>query len=222
MNFDAARIAMVESQIRPNGVRDTAILEAMASLPRELFVPEAGRALVYRDGPVLAAEPAAGAPARYLLAPMTLARMLQALNPSQADKALDVGGVTGYSAAVLARTCGKVFALEASESLASKTQECLKAAGARGVEVYSGPLNEGLAKEQPFSLILVNGAASQEPEQLLGQLAVGGRLAVIVRKGWFGHAYLFTRSAGGVSGRPIFDAGAEILPGFEAVPQFAF
>ncbi len=81
MNFDAARIAMVESQIRPNGVRDTAILEAMASLPRELFVPEAGRALVYRDGPVLAAEPAAGAPARYLLAPMTLARMLQALDP---------------------------------------------------------------------------------------------------------------------------------------------
>jgi protein-L-isoaspartate(D-aspartate) O-methyltransferase len=222
MNFDAARMAMVESQIRPNGVRGTAILNAMATLPRELFVPEGERALAYRDGPVLAAEAAGGAPARYLLAPMTLSRMLQALAPSQADRALDVGGVTGYSAAILAQTCGKVLALEASESLANKTRECLKAAGVRGVEVYSGPLNEGLAKEQPFTLILVSGAAAQEPERLLGQLAVGGRLAVIIRKGWFGHAYLFTKSAGAVSGRPVFDAGAEILPGFEAVPQFAF
>lgn len=222
MNFETARMAMVESQIRPNGVRDPLILNAMATLPRELFVPESQRALAYIDGPAMAAEASAGSPARYLLAPMTLARMLQAAAPSPSDRALDVGGVTGYSSAVLARLCGKVYALEASESLANTMRECLKGAGERGVTVHSGPLNEGLAQEQPFDLILVNGAVAGEPKQLLDQLADGGRLVTIVRKGWLGHAYLFTKSAGTVSGRAIFDAGAEILPGFEAVPQFVF
>jgi protein-L-isoaspartate(D-aspartate) O-methyltransferase len=68
----------------------------------------------------------------------------------------------------------------------------------------------------------VNGGVAAEPEALLGQLAAGGRLAVIVRKGWLGHCYLYCKSSGAVSGRPVFDAGAEILPGFEAKPQFVF
>ncbi len=222
MKFETARLAMIESQIRPNGVRDPLILNAFATLPREHFVPEHKKALAYMDGaiPVIPASP--GSPARYLLAPMVLARMLQFAVPSQNDRALDVGGATGYSAALLSQICGKVDALEVSESLAQVMTACLKSAGMSTVGVHSGPLNAGLASQKPFDIILVNGGISAEPKELLDQLAEGGRLVAIISKGWLGHAYLFTKSSGAISGRVIFDAAAEILPGFEAKPQFVF
>jgi len=222
MNFKAARLAMVESQIRPNGVRDPRLLNAFASVPRERFVPEDQKALAYMDEAVLGAPASEGASARYLLPPMVLARMLQFANPPAAARALDVGGVTGYSAAILAQLCAKVHALELSESLGEKMKECLASAGIDTVSVHTGPLNGGLAGEKPFDLILVNGGVSKEPKELLDQLAEGGRLVAIIGKGWLGHAYLFTRSSGAISGRAVFDAGAEILPGFETKQQFVF
>jgi protein-L-isoaspartate(D-aspartate) O-methyltransferase len=222
MQLEAARLAMVESQIRPNGVRNPSILKAFAALPRERFVPEKQRALAYMDEalPVVAAS--ASSPARFLLPPMILARMLQAAAPSPADHALDIGGATGYSAAILARLCKKVDALEASEALAEGMRQCLEATGTNAVTVHSGPLNEGLRAAKPFDLILVNGGVTEEPKALFDQLSDGGRLVAILCKGRFGHGFLFTKSSGTVSGRPIFDAGAHILPGFETKPQFVF
>ncbi len=222
MNFKAARLAMVESQLRPNGVRDPRLLNAFASIPREGFVPEDQKALAYMDEAVLAAPASAGSPARYLLPPMVLARMLQFANPPATGRALDVGGATGYSAAVLAQLCAKVHALESSESLGETMKQCLARAGIDTVSVHTGALNAGLASEKPYDLILVNGGVSKEPRELLEQLAEGGRLVAIVGKGWLGHAYLFTKNSGVISGRAVFDAGAEILPGFEAKPQFVF
>lgn len=222
MKFDAARMAMVESQIRPNGVRDPRLLDAFANLPRECFVPENQKTLAYMDDAVLAAPAGLESPARYLLPPMVLARMLQFACPLESDCALDVGGVTGYSAAILSKLCRKVHALESSESLCERMKQCLGSAGVDAVSVHMGALGAGLPAEKPFDLILVNGGVSSEPKELLGQLAEGGRLVTIIRKGWLGHAYLFTKSSGTVSGRPIFDAGAEILPGFEAKQGFVF
>jgi protein-L-isoaspartate(D-aspartate) O-methyltransferase len=222
MDFQAARLAMVESQIRPNGVRDTRVLNAFATLPRELFVPQAQKTLAYMDEAALAAPASGETPARHLLPPMTLARMLQSASLSPADHALDLGGATGYSAAVLAGLCRKVDALESSETLAELTRSNLKAANIEGVAVHSGALEKGLDAAKPFDFILVNGAVADEPKELFAQLAEGGRLAVILRRGWYGQAYLFSKSAGAVSGRPIFDAGADYLPGFEPAAKFVF
>jgi protein-L-isoaspartate(D-aspartate) O-methyltransferase len=222
MNFETARMAMIESQIRPNGVRDTRVLNAFASVPREHFVPEGQKAISYMDGPVLAAPATPHSPARYLLPPMVLARMLQYLEPQASDRALDVGGATGYSAAILSKTCGAVHALEASELLAARTEQCLRHAGIGAVKVHHGALEAGVASEKPYSLILVGGAVASEPKELLDQLAEGGRLIAIVRKGWQGHTRLYTKASGVVSGRPVFDAGADFLPGFEPKPEFVF
>ncbi len=145
MKFETARLAMVESQIRPNGVRDPFVLNAMATLPREHFVPGSQKALAYMDEAVQVVPASPGSPARYLLPPMVLARMLQFAGPPPGGKALDVGGATGYSAAILAQLCGKVHALEASGTLAEGMKQCLASAGIRGVTVHAGPLNEGLA-----------------------------------------------------------------------------
>jgi protein-L-isoaspartate(D-aspartate) O-methyltransferase len=222
MNFETARMAMVESQIRPNGVRDTRVLNAFASVPREHFVPEAQKATAYMDAPVLAAPATAQSAARYLLPPMVLARMLEFANASTAGRALDVGGVSGYSAAILSKVCHTVHALEASEAAAAMTEQCLRLARIETVRLHHGPLNAGVRSEAPFDLILVSGGIASEPKPLLEQLAEGGRLIAIVRTGWHGHACLYTKASGIVSGRAVFDAGAEFLPGFEPKPEFVF
>ncbi|MBI4724602.1 MAG: protein-L-isoaspartate O-methyltransferase, partial [Rhodomicrobium sp.] len=186
------------------------------------FVPDKQKAFAYMDEALLAVPASASSPARYLLPPMVLARLLQYADPAPTDRALDIGGVTGYSAAVLAKLCAKVDALEASESLAEGMEKCLERAGNGNVTVHAGALNKGLDKSKPFDVILINGGILEEPKELFGQLAEGGRLVTILRKGWFGQAYLFTKNAGAISGRAIFDAGADILHGFEIKPQFVF
>lgn len=222
MDFQAARLAMVESQIRPNGVRDPSILNAFATLPREAFAPGAQKALAYRDEAIPVLPASGAAPARYLLAPMALAKLLQGAAVSSSDHALDIGGATGYSAAVLAQICAKVDALETSEVLVEAMKRNLAEVKAERVSVHQGPLDRGLDALKPYDLILINGAVAEEPKNLFGQLAEGGRLAAIVRQGWQGRGVLFTKSSGAVSGRPIFDAGAEYLPGFEIRADFVF
>ncbi|KAI95085.1 protein-L-isoaspartate O-methyltransferase [Rhodomicrobium udaipurense JA643] len=222
MNFATARLHMVESQIRPNGVRDPLILDAFASLPRELFVPEQRQHLAYIDEGVLAIEAAADEPARYLLQPMVLARLLEAAEPRREDHVLDVGGATGYGAAILSRLAAKVDALETSTALAEAMKNRLSFVGASNVDVHAGPLEKGVPSKKPFGLIVVNGAVADEPKTLLDQLADGGRLVAVVRKGWLGRAWLYEKSGDSVSGRPLFDAPADYLPGFEPQPQFTF
>lgn len=219
-DFQAMRLTMVESQLRPNGVRDPAILNAFATVPRENFVPADQSSLSYMDEALPVARSAS--PPRTLLPPMVLARMLQFAAPTESDHALDIGGLTGYSAAILAKLCAKVDALEVSEDLAATMESCLTKVGIQGVTVHSGPLNRGLDAQKPFDLIVINGGIQEEPKMLFEQLAEGGRLVAVVRKGWLGHACLFSKSTGAVSAKAIFDAGAEVLPGFEAVPHFVF
>ena len=96
-------------------MRDPFILNALATLPREAFVPESQKALAYMDEPVVAVPATEGSRPRYLLPPMVLARLLQSAAIAQSDHVLDIGGATGYSAAVLAQICRKVEALETSE-----------------------------------------------------------------------------------------------------------
>jgi protein-L-isoaspartate(D-aspartate) O-methyltransferase len=219
MDFQTARAAMVESQIRPNGVRNPRIINAFATTPRELFVPENMKPLAYIDE-ALRIEPDSGGRPRFLLPPMILARLLEYGEPGPSDKVLVIGAATGYSAAVLAKLCGQVWALEESDALTERMQACLQAAKSAEVHIVRGPLNRGYEPEQPYDLILLDGFAAEEPRGLFGQLAEGGRLLALIGGRWHGQAHVFTKSSGVVSGRPVFDASGEILPGFEAQPQF--
>jgi protein-L-isoaspartate(D-aspartate) O-methyltransferase len=222
MNFRSARLAMVESQIRPNAVRDVRILNAFATVPRELYVPEHQRALAYMDEALPVAESKGSSKARFLLPPMVLARLLEAAAPNQSDKLLDVGGVTGYSAAIASALCKEVVALEASESLVAMTRENLAKANEKRVKVVTGALTKGAPEFQPFDVIVLNGSVSSEPHQLFAQLAEGGRLVTLIGNRMGATAMLFTKSEGVTSGRGIFDAGVEVLPGFEPELRFVF
>jgi protein-L-isoaspartate(D-aspartate) O-methyltransferase len=221
IDFDRLRRSMVDSQLRPNDVTDPRILAAMLELPRERFVPAERRALAYLDDDVPLRD-SAGAPPRYLVEPMVLARMIQALELSADDRVLDVGGATGYSAALLARIAGQVVALEEDASLAGSARRTLSELGCANVEFVTGPLPAGAARQGPFDAILLNGSAEVVPDALLAQLKDGGRLVGVLRNGAPGRATLHVRTGTTVSRRPLFDAAVPPLPGFEAPRAFVF
>lgn len=222
IDFSRLRRSMVDSQIRPNDVTDPRIIAAMLELPRERFVPaeRAGLAYLDEDLPLREGEP--GKPARFLIEPMVLAKLIQALQLSGTERVLDVGSATGYSASLLARLAGHVVALEEDAGLAAAARRTLAELGVHNVEPAAGPLPAGAPAKGPFDAIFINGAVEVVPDSLLSQLAEGGRLVAVVRRDPPGRALLYMRTGGTVSTRRLFDAAVPPLPGFEAPRGFVF
>jgi protein-L-isoaspartate(D-aspartate) O-methyltransferase len=225
IDFEAQRLAMIESQLRPNEVRELRLLDAVRAVPRERFVPPKLRALAYMDGPIEVSPSIDGAPARYLLAPMVLARLIQLASVEPEDSVLDIGCATGYSTAILARLGRKVVGLEPEPELAGAARDALQQLGVQNAEIVEAPLAEGQAAFGPYDVILMNGAVPRIPESLSAQLKEGGRIAAILSpsaNGSQGKAHLLVKVHGRASGLPHFDAGATPLPGFAPVGIFAF
>lgn len=222
MDFAAARRKMVDNQVRPNGVTDLQLVAAMLEIPRERFVPPDKAATAYMDNDLTVSPGGSGRPARALLKPMVLARLIQALDLTETDRVLDIACGTGYSSAILARLAGSVTALDETPDLAGEAASRLKALGAANVSTVAGPLEAGWPAGAPYDAILVNGTVEIAPETLLGQLREDGRLVAVVGAGPIGEATLYQRIAGEVSARPIFDAVAPVLAGFVKPPTFVF
>ena len=218
-DFAAARRMMVDCQVRTSDVTDPRIVAAMLDLPRERFVPERNASLAYLD---LDVPVTAGTPARRLLKPMVLAKLVQAAEIGPQDRVLDVACATGYSTALLARLARNIVALEEDVTLARHARENLAAVGVPNAEVVSGPLPDGWQAGTPYDVIFVNGAAEVVPERLLRQLAEGGRLVGVVGRPPASKAVLYLASGGQASALPIFDAAAPPLPGFAEPPAFVF
>ena len=218
-DFAAARRMMVDCQVRTSDVTDQQIIAAMLDLPRERFVPERNASLAYLDLDVAVTS---GTPARRLLKPMVLAKLVQAAEIGPQDRVLDVACATGYSTALLARLARNVVALEEDVTLARHARENLAAVGAGNAEVVSGALPDGWQAGAPYDVIFVNGAAEVVPDRLLRQLAEGGRLVGVVGRAPASKAVLYLASGGQMSALPIFDAAAPPLPGFAEPPAFVF
>jgi protein-L-isoaspartate(D-aspartate) O-methyltransferase len=218
-DFAAARRMMVDGQVRTADVTDQRIIAAMLELPRERFVPERNAALAYLDLDVAVTS---GTPARRLLKPMVLAKLVQAAEIGAQDRVLDVGGGTGYSSALLAKLAQHVVALEEDATLARHARENLAAVGAANAEVVTGALPDGWPAGAPYDVILVNGAAEVAPERLLRQLKEGGRLVGVVGRAPASKAVRYLAAAGQASALPVFDAAAPALPGFAEPLAFVF
>ena len=226
IDFEAARATMVESQIRTDRVTDRRILAAFASLPRELFVPPAKRDLSYSDGMLEVWPSLDGGPARYLLQPVVLARLVQLATVEAKDTVLDIGCATGYSTAILAHLAGNVTAVEAEPELAAAARETVRALGLANAAVVNGDHAYGAPEAGPFDVILLNGSVPEVPGSLVAQLKEGGRLVAVVTgqqgRPRQGKACLFVKVDGEASGLPHFDANAKPLPGFNFSPAFTF
>ena len=200
---------MVESQLRPQGVTDPLVLNAMGRLPRENFLPPETRPLAYVDRAVRMAE------GRFLAAPAVLGSLLTQMMPVRGQRALVVAAGSGYSAAVLDAMGLSVTALESAPELVALAR-------ASGVEVVEGPLEQGWAKSAPYDQILIDGAVEIIPDALVEQLANGGRLGTaLVDRGIT--RLVVGRKAGGAFGYlSLSDAGVPVLPGFTRPKAFTF
>jgi protein-L-isoaspartate(D-aspartate) O-methyltransferase len=222
MDFAAARRMMVDGQVRTSNVTDLRIIAAMLDVPRERFVPLSKAGLAYADFDIPVTEAKPPASPRYLLKPMTLAKLIQAADIGERDVVLDVGCASGYSSAVIARVAGSVMALEEDAQLAEAAAANLKALGAGNVTVVTGPLIAGWPTAAPYDVVLLNGATEIIPKALLRQLKPAGRLLAILGRSPAAKAMLYRTTGAEFSGRPIFDAAAPLLPGFVAPPEFVF
>ncbi|HEX6218020.1 MAG TPA: protein-L-isoaspartate O-methyltransferase [Sphingomicrobium sp.] len=208
-DYVAARQAMVDSQLRPQGVNDPLVVEAMASVPRELFVPEELRPLAYADRPV----PLGGG--RSMSPAVSVGLLLTALAPRPGQRALIVGAGTGYCAALLSEIGLNVVAVESDPSLAAIAAE-------RGLQVHSGSSEEGYASGAPYDLVLVDGAVEHVPDALVDQLRDGGSIGYASIDRGISRLVIGRKSGGAIGTLTIADSAVAPLPGFTRPRAFTF
>lgn len=216
MDYTAARIKMVDNQIRTTDVTSHSVLEAFLTVPREAFVPAQLKPLAYIDNDIEVS------PGRYLMEPSPLAKLIQLAVITREDVVLEVGCNTGYASAVLSKLAGSVVALEVDEALAATAGETLAELGYDNVAVVTGELEKGYAAEAPYDAIFVHGAVEVVPEAFFAQLRDGGRLVVVEGYGNASQARLYIKERGIASERSVFNTAVKPLPGFRRAAEFVF
>jgi protein-L-isoaspartate(D-aspartate) O-methyltransferase len=172
VDLEAARAKLIEHLRRE--IRDQRVLDVMEHIPRELFTPHTHRNLAYEDIPL-----PIGA-GQTISQPFIIALMTEAMELSGEEKVLEIGTGSGYQAAILAELAKKVITVERHRQLARRAKLLLKKLGYANVEVYLAGKALGWSPAAPYDAIMVTAGAPQVPQQLLDQLAPGGRLVIPV------------------------------------------
>ena len=174
MSFEDARRRMVEAQIARRGVRDPAVLAAMAEVPREEFVPAHRAGDAYGDAPLPIGE------GQTISQPYIVALMTEALRLTRGDRVLEIGTGSGYAAAVLSEIAAEVYTIERLAPLADSARHRLADLGYDTVHVQCGDGTLGWPEHAPYDAIVATAGGPEVPNALLEQLAIGGRLVMPV------------------------------------------
>lgn len=212
MDFSVARHNMVESQIRPNGVTNLALIDALSKVQREEFVGSASRSIAYLGEDLQIGN------GRFLLEPMVLARLLQLADIKPSDLVLDIGPGSGYSTAVLAQMAESVVGVEQDTECCETSGDILIGMGITNAAIICGNHRDGAPNEAPFDVIVLNGRVAEVPQNLVSQLAEGGRLVGVIGKQGVARITRLTKSGDEISTTTAFDGAAPLLCGFEATP----
>ena len=217
MNSEQARFNMIEQQIRPWDVLDLHVLELLAMMRREDFVPAAYRGLAFMDTEVPLGD------GQFMLAPRVEARLLQDAKVQRHERVLEVGAGSGFMAALLAHRAQSVISLERIPRLAKMAADNLKRAGISNATVREADGAQGLAAEGPFDVIILSGSVPAVPQVLLDQLKPGGRLVAVIGQEPVMRAQRITRqSATALQTDNLFDTVVPRLAGFAEPTQFSF
>jgi protein-L-isoaspartate(D-aspartate) O-methyltransferase len=168
------RLEMVQTQIAARGVRDPAVLAAMRTAKRHLFVPEGQERHAYEDRPLAIGH------GQTISQPYIVALMTELARPRPDSKVLEIGSGSGYQAAVLAEIAAHVYTIEIVAPLAAWAAQRLQRAGYQNVTVKHADGYYGWEKHAPFDAIVVTAAASHIPPPLIAQLKDGGRMVIPV------------------------------------------
>lgn len=212
LDLEAARHAMVASQLRTSGVNDARVVAAMSQVERENYLPDSQRPFAYRDRQLPLTAGRAQNP------PLATGLLLTEARLESSDNVLVIGAAGGYTAALVAMIAARVVAVESDPELAALARTAL---GDR-VEVVEGPLAEGAPAQAPFDVLIVDGAVESFPQSLADQVKPGGRIVTgLVDRG-------VTRLSSGVRTEAAFglvdfnDSDCAVLPGFEKPRGFTF
>jgi len=189
MNVEQARFNMVEQQIRTWEVLDQQVLDLMAEVPREDFVPVAYRNLAFADTCIPLQH------GQSMMLPRVEARMLQALQVERDHRILEVGTGSGFVTALLARLGGHVTSIEIHDSLGADAKAKLDAHGIENVDLYSGDASRGWERAAPYDAVAVTGSIPVPEENFQNSLAIGGKLFVVVGQEPAMQALLITRNS---------------------------
>jgi len=217
MNIEKARFNMIEQQIRPWKVLDQQVLDLMATLPREKFVPDAYQGLAFAD---IAIPLKSG---RCMLHPREEGRLLQAVKPKPDENALVINPGTGYMVALLASMAKKVHAVDSDSELAKSTADTLAALNIYNVTVECDEISQGMVSEAPYDVIVVMGSTQVISDPFKQLLKVGGRMFCVVGKEPTMEAMLITRiSQDDWQEEELFETLMPALEGSPEVAQFHF
>ncbi|MDB5714222.1 MAG: protein-L-isoaspartate O-methyltransferase [Sphingomonadales bacterium] len=201
--FEIARRAMVSNQLRTTSVDDPRVVDAMARVPREDFVPADRRDIAYTDISIPLAN------GRALNSPMATARLINEAGVSSGDHVLIIGSATGYACAIARLLAKSVVGLECDPALAT-------------ADDVVGPLEAGAPDHGPFDVIIIDGAVEEVPAALIDQLAPGGRLATAIVENGVTRLAVGRRGGAGFALSAFADADAVVLPGFARPRAFVF
>jgi protein-L-isoaspartate(D-aspartate) O-methyltransferase len=191
-DYAAEREAMVERQLKRRGITEKMIIDAFLEVPREEFVSSEYAHLAYGDHPLpIEAN-------QTISQPYIVALTIQAAGIGLRDKVLEVGGGSGYAAAVISRIAGKVIAIERQHDLVEVARERLKRLGYDNVEIVEGDGTKGCPEQAPFDAIVAAASGSHVPKAFVEQLAEGGSIVMPVGEpGWVQELVKVTKGPGG-------------------------
>ena len=215
MNVEQARFNMIEQQIRPWEVLDTRVLDVLAAVPRERFVPERYRHQAFADLEIPLGH------GEHMMAPKIEGRMLQALDVQPTDVALEVGTGSGYVTACLAKLAAQVYSVDIVEAFKLGAQKILAELDIKNVTLRTGDAAHGWTQLPRYDVIAVTGSLPEYHDGFEKSLAIGGRLFVVVGEAPAMQAMLVRRVGEHEFSRTtLFETDLKALRGLSKRPQF--
>ena len=187
------RAGMIEQQLLRRGICDRRVLAAMAAVPREEFVAENLRYAAYDDHALAIGE------GQTISQPYMVARACELAELTPQARVLEVGGGSGYQAAVLAQLCAQVVTLELIAALAERAAEILRRLEIRNVQVIAADGTRGYPEGAPYDAVVVAAGAASVPPALIEQLAIDGRLVIPIGDDSLQTLTVLRKTAGGVT-----------------------
>lgn len=213
MNFDQARFAMIQQQVRPWEVLDPRVLEALTTLRREDFVPPAYRQMAFADLPLPLAH------GETMMKPVVEGRLLQALDLEPGDEVLEIGTGTGFVTACLARLAREVTSIDIHDDFVEAARRRLSQC-----EIINARLETADALTwkpgRQFDAIAVTGAVARIPELFAGWLKPNGRMFAICGYSPVQEAMRVTRRGENLHSESLFESDIPYLHGAEPAPRF--
>lgn len=216
MNIEKARFNMIEQQIRPWKVLDQQVLDLMATLPREQFVPDAYKGLAFADISIPLGND------RYMLHPREEGRLLQAVKPLPNEKVLVINSNSGYVTALLASMADEVIAIDSNAELVATASENLAVLNINNVTVNCKDAFEA-NQTAPYDVIVILGSMQLISESFKQLLKIGGRMFCIIGKEPTMEALLITRTNNNEwQEEGLFEACVPALENMPEAEQFHF